>query len=59
MTTAAAAFKKGATVRFQSRVRKGKGVITIVKQTGRGIWYGVTTEGGGVVFVRVSGLKAA
>jgi hypothetical protein len=59
MATAAAAFKKGATVRFQSRVRKGRGTIKSVKQTGRGIWYGVETTDGDTIFVRVSGLKAA
>lgn len=51
-------FKKGQQVRFQSRVRKGKGVISFVKQTEKGAWYGVKTEDGDVVSVRAAGLKA-
>lgn len=51
-------FKRGAAVRYKGRVRRGRGTITAVRETGRGLWYGVKTEEGDTLFVRVSGLTA-
>jgi hypothetical protein len=51
-------FKRGDTVRYKGRVRAGRGTIKIVRQTGRGLWYGVETKEGDTLFVRVSGLTA-
>jgi len=52
-------FKKGASVHYRSRARSGSGKIVEVRETERGLWYGVkTSEIGDVLFVRVSGLRA-